>query len=117
MRELRTEVLDRIQNTDCCTHLNDALRALAEVPVLAASLPLDVLETVRPDRLHVQHRHAALLERRQPVLHEALVADQVHPRDQLVGDERRGFLLLAGQVQVLDLVRFLLVAVPAETSL
>jgi hypothetical protein len=41
MRDLRTEVLDRIQNTDCCTHLNDALRALAEVPVLAAALPLD----------------------------------------------------------------------------
>ena len=26
--------------TDCCTHLNDGLRSLAEVPVLAASLPV-----------------------------------------------------------------------------
>ena len=25
--------------TDCCTHLNDGLRSLAEVPVLAAALP------------------------------------------------------------------------------
>ena len=38
-RNLRTEVLERIQRTDCCTHLNDALRSLAEVPVLAALLP------------------------------------------------------------------------------
>ena len=35
---LRTEVLEQIKNADCCTHLNDALRALAEVPVLTASL-------------------------------------------------------------------------------
>jgi hypothetical protein len=39
LREFRLEVLDRIQDTDCCTHLNDALRSLAEVPVLAGSLP------------------------------------------------------------------------------
>jgi hypothetical protein len=39
LRTLRTEVLERLRGTDCCTHLNDALRALAEVPVLAASLP------------------------------------------------------------------------------
>jgi hypothetical protein len=39
LRELRSEVLRRIKGTDCCTHLNDALRALAEVPVLAAALP------------------------------------------------------------------------------
>jgi hypothetical protein len=38
VRALRTEVLDRLRSTDCCTHLNDALRSLAEVPVLAASL-------------------------------------------------------------------------------
>jgi DUF2889 family protein len=37
-RELRTEVLDRLRATNCCTHLNDALRALAEVPILAAEL-------------------------------------------------------------------------------
>jgi hypothetical protein len=34
----RTETLERIRGVDCCTHLNDALRALAEVPVLAAQL-------------------------------------------------------------------------------
>jgi len=34
-RDLRSEVLLRLRSTDCCTHLNDALRALAEVPVLA----------------------------------------------------------------------------------
>ncbi len=38
MADLRREVLERIQHTDCCTHLNDALRALAEVPILAATL-------------------------------------------------------------------------------
>jgi hypothetical protein len=36
--ELRTVVLDRLAKTDGCTHLNDALRALAEVPVLVAHL-------------------------------------------------------------------------------
>ncbi len=39
MRSLRATVLERLRATDCCTHLNDALRSLAEVPVLAASLP------------------------------------------------------------------------------
>jgi Protein of unknown function (DUF2889) len=39
LRGLRSEVLGRIRGTDCCTHLNDALRSLAEVPVLAAALP------------------------------------------------------------------------------
>jgi hypothetical protein len=39
LRAMRTEVLARLRATDCCTHLNDALRSLAEVPVLAASLP------------------------------------------------------------------------------
>jgi len=38
MRDLRTEVLERLRGTECCTHLNDALRALAEVPVLASAL-------------------------------------------------------------------------------
>lgn len=38
MADLRQEVLRRLQLTDCCTHLNDALRALAEVPVLATAL-------------------------------------------------------------------------------
>jgi Protein of unknown function (DUF2889) len=37
-RQLRTEVLERLRSTDCCTHLNDALRSLAEVPVLAAAI-------------------------------------------------------------------------------
>ncbi len=39
VRSLRTEVIERLRSTDCCTHLNDALRSLAEVPVLAAALP------------------------------------------------------------------------------
>jgi hypothetical protein len=39
LRTMRTEVLARLQKTDCCTHLNDGLRSLAEVPVLAAALP------------------------------------------------------------------------------
>jgi Protein of unknown function (DUF2889) len=39
MRALRTEVLQRLKNEDCCTHLNDALRSLAEVPLLADALP------------------------------------------------------------------------------
>ena len=37
-RDLRSEVLNRLRATDGCTHLNDALRALAEVPVLASAL-------------------------------------------------------------------------------
>jgi hypothetical protein len=39
LREMRTKVLERLRATDCCTHLNDGLRSLAEVPVLAAWLP------------------------------------------------------------------------------
>jgi len=39
LRTMRTEVLERLRATDCCTHLNDGLRSLAEVPVLAAALP------------------------------------------------------------------------------
>jgi len=41
LRALRREVLDRLRNTDCCTHLNDGLRSLAEVPLLAGHLPRD----------------------------------------------------------------------------
>jgi hypothetical protein len=37
-RDLRTEVLNRLRGVDCCTHLNDALRALAEIPMLADAL-------------------------------------------------------------------------------
>ena len=37
LRAMRTEVLERLRATDCCTHLNDGLRSLAEVPVLAAA--------------------------------------------------------------------------------
>lgn len=40
-RDLRREVLHRLGGTRGCTHLNDALRALAEVPCLAAQLPDD----------------------------------------------------------------------------
>ena len=38
LSKLRTEVLQVLQGTDCCTHLNDALRSLAEVPILGARL-------------------------------------------------------------------------------
>ncbi len=38
MHQLRATVLERLARTDGCTHLNDALRALAEVPVLANHL-------------------------------------------------------------------------------
>jgi len=38
LRAMRTEVLERLKSIDCCTHLNDGLRSLAEVPILAASL-------------------------------------------------------------------------------
>jgi hypothetical protein len=38
VRDLRSEVLVRLRSTDCCTHLNDALRSLAEVPILAGAL-------------------------------------------------------------------------------
>jgi hypothetical protein len=39
--ELRDVVLDRLKGTAGCTHLNDALRALAEVPLLAAAIERD----------------------------------------------------------------------------
>jgi hypothetical protein len=38
LRELRTRVPELLGKTMGCTHLNDALRALAEVPVLAGAL-------------------------------------------------------------------------------
>jgi hypothetical protein len=38
MATLRHRVLELVLGTDGCTHLNDALRALAEVPVLVAEL-------------------------------------------------------------------------------
>ncbi len=38
MADLRATVLERLAKTDGCTHLNDALRALAEVPVLVEHL-------------------------------------------------------------------------------
>lgn len=44
LRSMRTEVLERLHATDCCTHLNDGLRSLAEVPVLAAMLPGPTIE-------------------------------------------------------------------------
>jgi hypothetical protein len=40
LRELRETVLVLLRKTAGCTHLNDALRALAEVPRLAAALPV-----------------------------------------------------------------------------
>ena len=38
IKDFRTSVLAMLNGTDCCTHLNDALRALAEVPVLLDQL-------------------------------------------------------------------------------
>ncbi|HEY3941946.1 MAG TPA: DUF2889 domain-containing protein [Acidimicrobiales bacterium] len=38
MAELRTKVIEILAGPECCTHLNDMLRALAEVPVLAAQI-------------------------------------------------------------------------------
>jgi hypothetical protein len=38
LSELRTVVLERFAGTEGCTHLNDAMRALAEVPVLVRAL-------------------------------------------------------------------------------
>jgi hypothetical protein len=38
LKDLRTTVLERLARTNGCTHLNDALRALAEVPVLLNEL-------------------------------------------------------------------------------
>jgi hypothetical protein len=40
--ELRTTVLERLARTNGCTHLNDALRALAEVPVMLAQLDAEL---------------------------------------------------------------------------
>lgn len=37
--DIRDEVLRQLRGPEGCTHLNDAMRALADVPVLAASLP------------------------------------------------------------------------------
>ncbi len=42
LRDLRTTVLERLARTAGCTHLNDALRALAEVPVLLAKLDAEL---------------------------------------------------------------------------
>lgn len=36
--DIRTSVLDQLRGAQGCTHLNDALRALAEVPLLASKL-------------------------------------------------------------------------------
>lgn len=38
LRLLRTVVLEELRRTEGCTHLNDALRALAEVPILVEAL-------------------------------------------------------------------------------
>ncbi len=40
--QLRTTVLERLAKTNGCTHLNDALRALAEVPTLLAQLDAEI---------------------------------------------------------------------------
>ena len=40
--DLRTTVLERLAKVNGCTHLNDALRALAEVPTLLAELDAEL---------------------------------------------------------------------------
>jgi hypothetical protein len=42
LADLRTTVLERLAKTHGCTHLNDALRALAEVPLLLARLDAEI---------------------------------------------------------------------------
>jgi hypothetical protein len=42
LAELRTIVLERLSRTGGCTHLNDALRALAEVPMLLGQLDAEL---------------------------------------------------------------------------
>jgi Protein of unknown function (DUF2889) len=42
LAELRTTVLERLSRTHGCTHLNDAIRALAEVPVLLGQLDAEL---------------------------------------------------------------------------
>ena len=49
---------------------------------------LDVLQPVRPDRLHVEHGDPRLPVGGDTVLDEAGVADERHPGDQLVGHQR-----------------------------
>jgi hypothetical protein len=39
--DLRAEVLNLLKGIDCCTHLNDALRSLAEAPILVEKIPSD----------------------------------------------------------------------------
>ena len=39
LADIRDEVLRQLRGPEGCTHLNDAMRALADVPVLAAALP------------------------------------------------------------------------------
>jgi hypothetical protein len=46
--DFRTAVIESLSGVDCCTHLNDALRALAEVPVLLAALRDSVAPRVEP---------------------------------------------------------------------
>jgi Protein of unknown function (DUF2889) len=38
LSEMRQQVLEKLRATSGCTHLNDALRALAEAPQLLAAL-------------------------------------------------------------------------------
>jgi Protein of unknown function (DUF2889) len=48
LADFRTTVLETINGVDCCTHLNDALRALAEVPVLLATLRDSIAPRMEP---------------------------------------------------------------------
>jgi hypothetical protein len=48
LADLRAAVLDRLKREKGCTHLNDALRALADVPTLVAHLRERAAATVAP---------------------------------------------------------------------
>ena len=65
------------------------------------------------DARHLEVGDPRLLERRDPLLHVALGPAQRRELQQLVGDERLGLLLLAGEVELLDRRRLGLVAVAA----
>ncbi|MTB27359.1 MAG: DUF2889 domain-containing protein, partial [Actinobacteria bacterium] len=39
LRSFRDSVIEKLPGIDGCTHMNDTLRSLAEVPVLIAQLP------------------------------------------------------------------------------
>src|SRR5437870_3910142 len=76
--------------------------------------PRNVLERIGADRLEIQERDAGGLESGDAVLDVALGADQRQRLQELGRYARLGGLLLATQVQILDVPGLLLVAVHAD---